>query len=270
MCHQFITATSTSNTMLHRRIVGVRCAVRSACLVLMLVVLLLGSAPLAERYVILLQTHRYAANSLVGGTVMLMGDSLAQRIEQRQSDTFTLDPGRLIVCACFSACAHMPVNTFWYGEVVERLLPDTLLSPSSSDSHGLLKAAGWTLTKAAIGVTPAWVLNPIFFVCVPIGETICASCGGATSRTTDELRDHIWMRLKHDLLPVIGNAYRLWVPANVLMLTVTRGRPQYRVVVIALVSLMWKTYVTMVEHGPTRQDEQKLHQAQACKKECIL
>ena len=255
--------------MLHRSVVGVRCAARRwrvACLALALAaVLLLVGASLAERYLHLLHTHRYAANSLVGGTAMLIGDSLAQRIEQRRSHAFALDPRRLIVCACFSACAHMPVNTFWYGEVVERVLPDTLLSPSSSDPHELLRAAGWTLLKAAVGVTPAWVLNPVFFVCVPIGEAICSAPGSATSRSGDELRDHIQARLRHDLLPVIGNAYRLWVPANVLMLTVTRGRPQHRVAVIALVSLVWKTYVTMVEHGPTRQDE-----ARDDKKECNL
>lgn len=263
--------------MLHRRIhvVGIfRCVARRwrvACLALALAaLLLLAGATLTERYTNLLRTHRYAANSLVGGTVMLIGDSLAQRIEQRQSNTFALDPGRLIVCVCFSACGHMPVNTFWYGEVVERLLPDVLLSPSSSDSHGLLRAAGWTLIKAVVGVTPAWFLNPVFFVCVPIGEAICSSRGSTTSRSADDLRDHIRVRLRHDLLPVIANAYRLWVPANVLMLTLTRGRPEHRVAVIALVSLVWKTYVTMVEHGPIRQDEQNSHQAQDCKKECHL
>ena len=76
--------------------------------------------------------------------------------------------------------------------------------------------------------------------------------------------------LRHGLFPVIANTYRLWVPANVLMLTVTQGRLQHRVAIIALVSLMWKPYVTMVEHVPIRQDEQNSHQAQDGKKECSL
>ena len=246
--------------MLGPRLLRLNCDARwrlASLSLVLAVALLVFAASVAKRYLALLETHRYAANSLVGGTVMLIGDSLAQRIEQRESRTFALDSRRVLVCACFSACAHMPVNTFWYGNVVERLLPDTLLSASGADSHvGLLKAAGWTLIKAVVGVTPAWILNPIFFVCVPIGEAICSTPGSATSRTAHELRVHIRTRLRHDLLPVIRNAYRLWVPANLLMLTLTRGRPQYRVAVIALVSLTWKTYVTLVEHGPTREDEQ--------------
>ena len=117
---------------------------------------LLGPA-VASAYVALLESHVYLANSLVGGTVMTFGDSLAQRIEQRGAGTFVLDKRRVLVCVCFSAGAHMPINTLWYREVIEAVLPDE----SFSGGH-LLAAAAWTLVKAIAGVTPAWILMPIF------------------------------------------------------------------------------------------------------------
>ena len=222
----------------------------------LLALVLLGPS-VASAYVSLLASHMYLANSLVGGTVMTCGDTLAQRVEHRGAGgaggagtQFVLDRRRVLVCACFSAGAHMPINTLWYHEVVERVLPD------ESFSGELLAAAAWTLVKAVAGVTPAWVLMPLFFVWVPVGENLaCLSPSSSARRSASELREHIHARLRYDLLRVIRNAYTLWVPANLVMLTVTRGRPQYRVAVIALVSLVWKTYVTLVEHGPTKNTE---------------
>jgi hypothetical protein len=80
-----------------------------------------------------LSRRPYATSSATGGLVMLSGDSLAQRFEQRHhaADSGRASGGgeskhdriRAAVMVGFSMGAFMPLNTLWYRNVVERCGP---------------------------------------------------------------------------------------------------------------------------------------------------
>ena len=185
--------------------------------------------PLAAAYADALERHPYATNSLTGGVVMLLGDSFAQFLEFRQRwrrwvrpqrgsaraalQPFAIDGVRLAACVCFSAGFHMPVNTWWYHHAVEKLLPDADLSlrlpglgkPPDAWFRGsaVINSAAWaaalTLAKAVLGVSPAWVLNPIFFLWVPSAEAVGGLLLRGEPLEPAALQRHIRRRFQRDL-----------------------------------------------------------------------
>ncbi len=104
-----------------------------------------------REYAGLLGRRPYITSSATGGLVMLSGDWLAQRYEHRavpargqhgHGRASSVREGehdkiRATVMVVFSVTAFMPVNTFWYRNVVERC--DRLVA----HLHSLGCAATW-------------------------------------------------------------------------------------------------------------------------------
>ena len=224
-------------------------------------------------YAALLARHPYLTSSATGGTVMLSGDALAQRFEQRQqqqrqqqqqqqqqrhphaggTDARGYDPVRAAVMVGFSVGAFMPVNTLWYRNVVERVLPDvakhrTPFPPGALTPRSLPFLCGRTFAKAVFGCSPALVLNPIFFLWAPTAEAVLPTLIGQQSRPIDweAVSARISQRFEQDMCTVVANSYSLWVPINCLNFVFTP--PQFRIITIAIVSNFWNCYLSLVQH----------------------
>jgi len=154
----------------------------------------------------------------------------------------------------FSMGAFMPVNTLWYRNVVERVLPDlakqrTPFPPGALTPRSLPFLRGRTFAKAVFGCSPALVLNPIFFLWAPTAEAVVPALIDQSQQQPIDwqaVRTRIRKRFDEDLVPVVTNSYSLWVPINCLNFVFTP--PQFRIVTIAIVSNFWNCYLSLVQH----------------------
>jgi hypothetical protein len=228
-------------------------------------------------------------NVLSGAIVMLLGDGIAQKIEQHHhyhhhqqqqhlvwhekdnndpsssSSSSSLsfwdsyDPLRTAVMVSWSAVGDVPINLALF-RMVETLALRLGIPASASISQSLFKAICFFIPSTIIRI-------PFFLAYITTMEHVGrtnwqqqqshgSSTTTTTTTTTELLYDKIWYKIQTELSTIIYNGAHLWIPMNTLFFF--QVPMEFRTLCRSVVSVGWMAYLSLVQHKkPQQQQEQQ-------------
>lgn len=179
-----------------------------------------------------LVTRPYVTNAVTSGCLMVVGDRLAQRIEEGHGKVLSPRESRTRtgVLTAWSSCVSAPFWTWWY-IFLDRILPGRVLT--------------WVALTAVVPA-PAW--NFLFFTVGTALEHVCleeVDPLGAESLST--LRTKVEEKVSTHFLPTVVRSASVWIPVNLVNFHLVPR--DYRTTMGASVGLLWNVYMSLIQHS---------------------
>jgi len=177
-----------------------------------------------------LETRPITTNALTSGTVMLLGDVAAQKLEGSDS----IEWKRTAVLASFNGGFGAPFFTlFW--RALEARVPG---------QH--LRAAVAKAVLTAVLANP--VMNGAFFTySTALEHAIFPQKPGGPG-----LLEAVETKLREKYLRTIATSASVWIPVNTANFALVA--PQYRVLVSQGCAVVWSAYLSLVQHEAAKAD----------------
>lgn len=179
----------------------------------------------------------YITNAITSGTLMIIGDRIAQNVEQRKGkahgsarESYT----RTGVLAAWTSCVSAPFWTWWY-MYLDKVLPGRMLL--------------WVGVTALVPA-PAW--NFLFFTCGTALEHLALAMTDPidprpfSAHSLAALEAKVREKVSNHFVPTVMRSASVWIPVNMMnFYWVSRD---YRTTVGASVGLVWNVYMSLVQH----------------------
>lgn len=175
------------------------------------------------------KTRPMTMNMALSGSLMCVGDICAQKIEHL-GDNFKVNWVRVVIMGSWGSVLFGPALSKWF-QFIDRTL----------SGRNLATVLQKVLIQAIVFVPP---LNAAFF-------SYSTSLEYMLSRPfytwkAQEMKNEVKAKIKQDLVPVVYNSARVWMPINVLNWLFVPNH--VRVLFTSLVSVGWNCYISLVQH----------------------
>ena len=229
---------------------------------------------LISHYVRSLRERPVSTNVISGSIVMLLGDGIAQALEQNSGSkvhnlegsvdegdgknpmhypdkplTFGVDftsiiqnydPIRGGTMVSWAAVGDVPINLALFS-VIERTLRPMGIPAQGSLPQSMLKAVCFFVPGVIVRM-------PCFLAYITTAEHILQNAlqGKPLSTDWNQCIETIQQKMDRDLMTIMKNGSSLWVPVNTFFFYVVP--PELRPIGISFVAVGWMTYLSLMQH----------------------
>lgn len=179
-----------------------------------------------------LALNPFKVNAVQSGTLMCVGDSVAQALERRSDCGAPRAPSasRTLILSSWAAGVNAPFWV-WYYRFLHARFPGRI--------------ALWVFASA--GLSPFW--NAAFFTYATTATHIVDEGSAALSPAgRTRLGEKVRAKLETQLLPTVQRSMCLWIPFNFLNFSMVPL--EYRMLTGSSVALLWNVYLSLCNARP--------------------